>query len=225
MLERLGNALGGLGTVFMRRVTRESRESSSQHSSGEKDAENHAASLHAGDEFGVGGEGRASSTVGETGEVLGGGVEAEVDAEIEGVLEGGTEEGVIDEDKSGRGEGLGGGDGAADIGHADGGVGGRFDKDDARLGGTDGIVEFLGAAGVDGHSLNAERFQKLVDEVLGAAVERDRINNLVAGSGKGGEGGHDRGHAGIEDGGGARATSRGTNWSSRISALGWLTRA
>ena len=68
--------------------------------------------------------------------------------------------------------------------------------------------------------LHAERLQELVDQAGGAAVERRGVDDAAVRPREGEEGGHDRRHAGVEDGGSRAPASSGTIWSSRISAFG-----
>ncbi len=171
---------------------------------GEDVAEEAAAGADGLHDLRVAGEGDAGEDIRETAEVFGGGVESDVGAELEGGLEGGAEEGVIDHDQRAGFAGGGGGDGAGDVGHLEGGVGGGFEQDDAAVGGVlDGAVERGGIATGDGDAEQAPGFEELLDERLGAAVDGHGVDDGVAGAGVGHDGGHDGGHAGVEDGGGA----------------------
>ena len=65
-----------------------------------------------------------------------------------------------------------------------------------------------------------KRLDYLVDQVLGAAIQRLGVHDEAAALEEREHNGEDRGDAGIEDGGGVGAALSGTSCFSRISALG-----
>ena len=146
------------------------------------------------------GERDAGQHVAEASQILRGGVKDDIGTELQGVLKDGPQEGVVHHD-----DGFGGMAGrgvcrAFDIGHGHGGIGGRFEEDDAAVrGGADGFVEGGGIATADGNPAHAEGSQEAVDEAGGAAVKGRGVDDGTGGAGEGEAGSHDGRHTGIED--------------------------
>ena len=90
--------------------------------------------------------------------------------------------------------------GVPDVGHHDGGIGRSFNQDDGEvLGGTNGRVHLAGVSGFHGNAADAERAEKILDQVLRAAVNGDGVNDVLAGPREGEQRGHDGGHPGVEN--------------------------
>ena len=146
------------------------------------------------------GNGHAGHHVAEAGKIFGGGIEHDIGAPQHGVLEGGSEESVVHHHDGVVGMGGGGGGSALQIGHGHGGIGRRFQVNDAAVvGGADGGVDALGIARAHGNAAHAERFEEGVDEAGGAAVEGRGVNDGGVRAGVSEECGHDGSHAGVED--------------------------
>ena len=85
------------------------------------------------------------------------------------------------------------------VGHHDGWIGGCFYQHDGEvLGRTNGRIHLPGVAGFHRNAQDAERAEEILDQVLGAAVDRDRIEDALAGPREREQRGHDSGHAGVE---------------------------
>ncbi len=86
------------------------------------------------------------------------------------------------------------------------GLAGRLNQDDGEvLGGANGVVHLAGVSGFHGNAADAERAEKILDQVLGAAVNGDGVNDVLTGPREGEQRGHDGGHPGVENQGRVRA--------------------
>ncbi len=87
-----------------------------------------------------------------------------------------------------------------DVGHHDGGIGRRLNQHDRKIfRGTDGFFHLAGVSGLDGNAANTKRAEKILNQVLRAAINGDGVNYILAGTGEGEQGGHDGRHPRIEN--------------------------
>ena len=153
----------------------------------------------AGDHLLVGRQDDAGQHVAEPVQVLRPGVHHQGDAEGERVLEGRAHERVVDDDQRGVRVPARRLDRAADVHHEQRRVGGRLQVDDAQIARLrDGGVEGRAVPGRHADRLDAERPEQRVEQVLGAAVDRDRVHHAPSGAAQRQKNGRDCRHARIE---------------------------
>ena len=156
--------------------------------------------------FGIAGDGHARNQIAESRKIFGGRVQGQIGAEHQRMLERRAEQRVVHHDHGLRIEMRDGVGGVPDVGHHDGGIGGSLDQDDGEiLGRANGFVHFAGVSGFHGNAADAERAEEILDQMLRAAINRDGINDVLAGPREGEQRGHDGGHAGVENQGRVRA--------------------
>ena len=148
-------------------------------------------------------------------EELGGGVDHDVGAPLDGPHQRRRGAGVVDDQRQAVLVGDGGE--LLDVGHVELGIAERLGVDGAGLV-VDGGANAVEVVGVDEADVDAQPRQRVVEQVVGAAVERCGGDDLVAGGGQGGDGqgfrrlaggrrqsrraAFERGHALLEDVGG-----------------------
>ncbi len=89
--------------------------------------------------------------------------------------------------------------GVPDVGHHDGRIGRRLNQHDGQvLGRANGFVHLAGMPGLDGNAADTQSAEKILDQMLRAAVNGDRVDDVLAGPREREQRGHDGGHPGVE---------------------------